>query len=412
MTLATYDIESPTGYDETSYVAYREIERRKIPRHEQRQHFAPGLHCCPCCSAQMLLSKGYRESAGRLLDASQRDEALKDAIIAKDIYRCGLLANGNLHPDIGTSFVKEILPHQGAPRGRKPSFRHRDGYEGHESSEHLHLKFKLAAVIKKAFQRQRWNVEIAMESQLPGSSVARTPDILVILYPEDDSDQIFLPVEVQKSPISAEELTERTWDLKRAGATNVIWLFKKNRVTGGSQRNAARTSINMGLPSLCYELFKNKDGFIGDELTVESITKKFLDDLSAPSDYEETGDGREDCQRDSRRRNAQRDWSAIKIISRIDHVLLTAIKRVPVIQGIPVQLGDIVSCANAFGALEDFADGARVKGWSPDLERLLLGWVGIVSTIDCAWVESLADAQFAARYKPSTRNEFFESTRF
>lgn len=78
----------------------------------------------------------------------------------------------------------------------------------------------------------------------------------------------------------------------------------------------------------------------------------------------------------------------------------------PTIDGIEVELGDIVSCDLFSGLAAQYASATRVKGWSPCGRYLYLSWVSVVPTDACRWVYSIKDRRFCLLYKPETENRW------
>lgn len=73
----------------------------------------------------------------------------------------------------------------------------------------------------------------------------------------------------------------------------------------------------------------------------------------------------------------------------------------PMVQGIHVELGDVVAGPGA-----GFIDAGRVKGWSEDGNWLYVGWLGVVAVEQVQWVEDLAVARFPLLYRPATKNQW------
>jgi hypothetical protein len=76
----------------------------------------------------------------------------------------------------------------------------------------------------------------------------------------------------------------------------------------------------------------------------------------------------------------------------------------PVIDGIPVRLGDIVTGPEA-GCME----AGRVRGWSPDGRSLYVGWLGVVRLEDVRWCTVLPIAAFPRLYRPVRSNQWGEA---
>ncbi|WP_204139838.1 hypothetical protein [Halomicronema sp. CCY15110] len=453
MTVATFDLKSAIGLSDHVYIAWREIEHRQIPLVKQRDHFAPGIHCCPDCGGRMLIEKGYSLEGGRLIDASQREDAIRDPAITNAIRKCGLVSDEHLHPSINTTFVIATEPHPGAPNGRRPSFRHNPGHQC-ETAEHLRLKLKLARVF------QDLGLEVETEFRVDGG---RRPDLLVTRPGIGGTPPHISAVEVQQSGLAEDQFVERLLDLSAVDEVDsVIWVMKASRMRGGSLRAAAQAGLNLGVPILAYDMEYSDAG--GGILRVETVDQEYLNRLDAPYRHPEDGRGRKDCKNSKRSKKGELDWSQVivkanilgslkqlqplrilqsigqeieteqRILPKRDqpessseydsdpifvdmgarrvaepYICSTPIntnnKTAPRLDGIQVRLGDIVGCRTEFGSsLGQFTDASRVKGWSADQQELLLGWLGCVSVSNCYWVTDYETARFPLLYKPAIEN--------
>ena len=73
----------------------------------------------------------------------------------------------------------------------------------------------------------------------------------------------------------------------------------------------------------------------------------------------------------------------------------------PVIDGIPVRLGDVLTGPPA----GPFSNG-RVKGWSPCGRWVYVGWLGVVALDQAAWACDLDASKFARLYRPVQENRW------
>ena len=79
----------------------------------------------------------------------------------------------------------------------------------------------------------------------------------------------------------------------------------------------------------------------------------------------------------------------------------TAAPATPMIDGCPVQLGDVVT-----GPQTGTFSNGRVKGWSPCGDWLYVGWLGCIPTRAAAWCEDIESSHFARLYSPVQENRW------
>lgn len=86
----------------------------------------------------------------------------------------------------------------------------------------------------------------------------------------------------------------------------------------------------------------------------------------------------------------------------------------PILEGKPIALGDFL-CYNPGGAQALAAitsEGTMVKGWSPCLKFVYLGWAGVVPLADCTWADAEKIAPVQRLYKAPTANQWDQAVRW
>lgn len=268
MTIVSFELKAQPRFDQRVICPSKLSDTLKFSsniqqrQQEQKTCFRDGIHFCPVCTGFLLRDRGFVTEGGKLIDASQRDQVIKQGLsdrstdVGAALSALGLFSDGRAHRDIATNFYVCSSPSKVAPSGRVAGYRHLKGRGVNCDRASLEHSVIIDLLIKtfKNFVLSAYpdaDLSYKIDQKLDGSC-RRRPDVQLFLKDKEVTSTMAL--EIQQSHITMEEWIDRHSDLCKE-CNNVVWVFKWTRsYPGRSHYPILRKCVENKIPALVYQI--------------------------------------------------------------------------------------------------------------------------------------------------------------